>query len=154
MGLATSTTRNAIVNAVSERLEAPPDTGVEHVQLFRREASEAEPTRELVGRKRSRPNQFAQGPVSGPQEHFQAERPVLSLTKSERIPSVVVGLGFYVRDAVPVSPDEHLTANPRHDELAARCWEPPSQHEPKEQFVNVHVGLHCAQGLLTLPMRG
>ena len=91
---------------------------MEHVQLFRREASEAEPTRELVGRKRSRPNQFAQGPVSGPQEHFQAERPVLSLTKSESIPSIVIGLGFYIRDTVPVPPDKRPElSNPWHDKL-------------------------------------
>ena len=84
---------------------------MEDLQLLRSKASEAELPGEAVGRQRSWADEFAQCSARGSQEHLKGEGPVLSLTEAECVPSVVVGLGLDVRDAVPVSTDCDRTLN-------------------------------------------
>ena len=145
MGLTASAPGNAVVDSPCERLESTPDTGMEHLELFRSEACEAELTGEPVGRQGSGSNEFAQCSTRGSQEHFEAEGPVLSLAESERVPSVVVGLGLDVRDAVPVSTDGDRALNALHGKLAAGRGESTSQEQPEEELVDVHAGLCCVQ---------
>ena len=116
VGFAASTTRDAVVDSARECLEALPDIGMEHLQLLRRQAGEAELTGEPVGCQGTGSDEFAQCAASGSQEHFETEGPVLPLTESERVPGVVVGLGLDVGDAVTVSADDDRASNALYGE--------------------------------------
>lgn len=142
MSLSPAAVGNPVVDAVCEDFEAGLRARIERFELLWCETGEAEPPCEQVCAKRARSNQFRQRPASGPQEHFEAERPVLSLAESECVPSIIIGLGFYVGDAVTVSPDENGTSDARHGKPAGCCRQPLPQQEPKQQLVGVHADLH------------